>query len=260
METFIKIALGIFLAANLTACQKIAEAYLGFPLQPKNINAEFEPGLNIFGMIKAGPTMDTINHFFEVQQILSVFDDAETMTINNASIELTRHRSGVPTREYVLFSISSGRYSSSSIAVNGGDFWEYECIYDTFLITAHTQVPQQPTLEEGSITFSENKLAFSINTDSTAFIYDIYYINSEIFVNKRIIPQHHQPTLVELNIPNEPIEQQGLLFVIAYDANYEKYISVSNTFFKPNAFRPQFSTVDGGYGCFGSAHILQVTL
>jgi len=39
---------------------------------------------------------------------------------------------------------------------------------------------------------------------------------------------------------------------LKYDKNMVEYITTSNTFFKPNAFRPAFSTVDGGYGTFGA--------
>jgi hypothetical protein len=88
-------------------------------------------------------------------------------------------------------------------------------------------------------------------------MYDMYYISSNDFVHLRKIPQYPEAIEVSLEIKTAPFEQGGLLYVIAYDANFERYHTTANTFFKPNAYRPRFSTVNGGYGCFGSAHIMQ---
>jgi hypothetical protein len=257
MKTLTKILIGTGLLFSLSGCQKALEAYLGFPMQPENINAEYQPGLNVFGIIKAGPSMDTINHFFEVHRIMHVFDTTATMKVDEATIELTRHRIGNPSVDYLLRSIANGRYTSPFITAEAGDYWEYQCIYDTFLITATTRVPNQPQLIEGSLYFAENKLHFTLESDTTAFMYDIYYLSSNDFVHQRKIPQYPEATEVSLEIKTAPFEQGGLLYVIAYDANYERYHTTANTFFKPNAYRPRFSTVNGGYGCFGSAHIME---
>lgn len=257
MKTLLKILIGTGLLISLNGCQKALEAYLGFPMQPENIDAEFKPGLNVFGLIKAGPSMDTINHFFEVHRILHVFDTAATMVIDEANIELTRHRNGNPEVDYLLRSTSNGRYTSPFITTEAGDYWEYQCIYDTFLITATTWVPNQPEIMDGSLSLAGNKLHFTLEPDTTAYMYDIYFISSDDFVYLRKIPQQPDPTVVTLEVKAEPYTQGGLLYVIAYDANYERYHTTANTFFKPNAFRPRFSTVNGGYGCFGSAHIME---
>lgn len=257
MKSLLKILLGTGLLINLSGCQKAMEAYLGFPMQPENINSEFALGLNVFGLIKAGPSTDTLNHYFEVQKILHVFDTAETMTIDEANIELTRHRNGNPSVDYLLRPISNGRYTSPFITTEAGDYWEYQCVYDTFLITATTRVPNQPQLAEGSLVFAANKLSFSLIPDTTAYLYDIYFISSDDFVHQRKIPQHPDSVTVTLDIKNNHNTPGDLLYVIAYDANYERYLTTANTFFKPNAFRPRFSTVNGGYGCFGSAHIME---
>ncbi|MGD9994510.1 MAG: hypothetical protein AB7S69_14525 [Salinivirgaceae bacterium] len=257
MKTLLKIFIGTGLLFSLSGCQKAMEAYLGFPMQPDNIDAEFKPGLNVFGLIKAGPSMDTLNHFFEVHRILHVFDTAATMTLDEAQIELTRHRDGNPSIDYQLRSIANGRYTSPFITTEAGDYWEYQCIYDTFLIKATTRVPNQPKIMDGSFYFAGNKLHFTLEPDTTAYMYDIYYLSSDDFVHQRKIPQQPDPTAVTLEVKTEPYTQGGLLYVIAYDANYERYHTTANTFFKPNAYRPRFSTVNGGYGCFGSAHILE---
>ncbi|MGE4288171.1 MAG: hypothetical protein AB7E36_05740 [Salinivirgaceae bacterium] len=258
MKTFRKIFIGTVLLFYLNGCQKALEAYLGFPMQPENIDAEFVPGLNVFGLIKAGPSMDTLNHFFEVHRILHVFDTAATMTVDEATIELTRHRDGNPSIDYQLRSIANGRYTSPFITTKAGDYWEYRCSYDTFLITATTRVPNQPKIMDGSLSFAENQLVFTIEPDTMAYMYDIYYLSSDDFVFQRKIPQQAIPTEVILDIKQVANTAGGLLYVIAYDANYERYHTTANTFFKPNAFRPRFSTVNGGYGCFGSAHIMEL--
>lgn len=260
MRTFRNLITGLFLTGLTSGCQKAFEAYLGLPMQPENINAVFEPGLNIFGIIKAGPSLDTINHFFEVHGILHVFDTSQTMQVDDATIELKRIRTGSPNMDYTLNSVSEGRYSNTFISTLGGDRWEYQCLYDTFLITASTIVPQTPKIQEGSMTFSHQKIRFNITPDSTAFMHDVYYYSINTYDFQRLIPIPDTPTTVEINAIVNQGTHSSVLYVIAYDANYEKYISTSNTFFKPNAYRPRFSTVTGGYGCFCSANILHLQL
>ncbi len=77
---------------------------------------------------------------------------------------------------------------------------------------------------------------------------------------KRIVPNNIGNTDVQLKIEYNASGAINLLYVIAYDINYERYVTTSNIFFKPNAFRPRFTTVDGGYGCFGSLNSLEIDL
>ena len=238
----------------LSSCEKVLETYIGLPLQPTNINSEYKPGLNIFGMLKAGNTMDTINHFFEVHFIPYVFDTITDINIYDANIALNHNNDTL-----LLTDRGDGHYYNYSITPTPGDKWNYSCVYDTFNVTSSTIIPNMPTVDKNTISIGENNLSFKIKHDTSAYMYDIYYIDEYSHAFKRIVPDN---TNIEINLNIDYHESSSInrLYVIAYDKNYEKYVSTSNTFFKPNAFRPRFTTVNGGYGCFGSLTSLSIDL
>ncbi len=123
-----------------------------------------------------------------------------------------------------------------------------------------TIIPNTPELRTGSIEIDEGSLRLSIAYDSSAFMYDVYYIDESSFITKRLIPAYGKDTDTELEIQYDQTSAINLLFVIAYDRKYEQYVNTSNIFFKPNAFRPRFTTVEGGYGCFCSLNSLMIDL
>ncbi|MDA3891806.1 MAG: hypothetical protein PF517_09100 [Salinivirgaceae bacterium] len=252
-----KLLLIILSIMMFAGCEKALEIYIGLPLQPTNINSEYKPGLNVFGMLKSGDIYDDQNHFFEVHKIIHI-SDTSAITVENARIALQQRG-----RENILhvYHIGDGIYSNSNIYVNPGQTWDYSCVNDTFRVTSTTTLPYMPKISAGSLNKTENSISFSIDNDTSAYMYDIYYIIDTVMeknVIKRLIPEDQLNTKVCIDITDSPKMGFELLFVIAYDKNYEKYISTSNRFFKPNAYRPRFTTVDGGYGCFGSCTSLMI--
>jgi len=53
-----------------------------------------------------------------------------------------------------------------------------------------------------------------------------------------------------------PVITGDRLTVYAYDKNLSEYLTAANLFIKPNTYRPPFTTVQNGYGCFGSLNLL----
>jgi hypothetical protein len=104
----------------------------------------------------------------------------------------------------------------------------------------------------GSLHASNKQIGFYIENDTLAFIYDIYLFLGNQFESQRILASKHGATSVNFELKNADAMNAALFYVFAYDQQFEKYFSTSNTFFKPNAFRPPFTVVDGGYGAFGS--------
>ena len=49
-------------------------------------------------------------------------------------------------------------------------------------------------------------------------------------------------------------ESAGLLIIYAYDLQLSEYITY-NVIIKMNSYRSDYSTVDNGFGCFGSLNI-----
>jgi len=241
----------LFLLTAGSACEKALDVYVGIPFQPKNINSEYKPGLNIFGILKTGPSLDTTNHFFEVQKLIHVFDTSEILEIDGAEINL--QQIGLPDirMELRLDNIGDGRYTNQDIELQTGEIWTYECKYDTFHIRSQTRIPEKPEIQDGSLKILSEKISFNIKPDTTAYLYEVYLINDLDFHFERIIGSNENDLRLEFEF--EAKEVGNLLYIFAFDKNYEKYISSSNIFYKPNAFRPRFTSVEGGYGCFCSS-------
>lgn len=241
----------------IVSCEKVVETYIGLPLQPTNINAEFEPGLNVFGMLHYGKSYGEYQNYFEVQEIRELIDTT-TMVVKDARLNIENRNSG---NLFNLYHVGEGIYGNDNLRIKQGQKWDFKCVKDTFIVTSSTVVPYVPEIVDGSVTKNENTLDFEISYDASAFMYDIYYITDtleENIVLQRIIPEQNSNTFIHIDVPAASSRIADLLYVIAYDKNYEKYINTSNTFFKPNAFRPRFTTVNGGYGCFASCASLEI--
>jgi hypothetical protein len=234
----------------LSSCQETLELYVGLPMQPKNESAVFEPGLNVFGILKSGPTLDTLNHYFEIQQILELSDTISPMMIEGANVQL-ECATALPA-QYNLYEYANGLYSDSTMQFKPGEHWDFTCTIDTNRVTSSTTIPNVPVVLTSSIQQNEGNITFAIEPDNSAYLYDVYFVSDKSVAYKRILPENGAETKVELLVENAAGATFKYLYVFAYDKNYENYVATSNIFFKPNAYRPKFTTVDGGYGCFCS--------
>lgn len=231
-------------------CLKIGEYYLGLNLQPALFEQENLHGLNIYGVLKTGPGLDTTNHFFEVQQMLSIREVYDSLIVTNANIALSRDSAG-HVLHYQLDHLYDGRYFDESIQTAPGDVWTLSCCADTFVISASCRIPKQPELDGLPKIGANGLLHFSVLADSTAFMHQVY-----VFYGEKVYVEKQQAPVGSGNVFSIKLDSllhgNLILYVFAYDENLARYQTSSNTFFKPNAYRPPFTTVEGGYGTFGA--------
>jgi len=249
----------ILLAMLISSCVKIGEFYVGLTMQPDMENSPFEPGLNVYGVVKCGVDFDSVNYHFEVQRMLDLLDWSEGMEVCDAKIHLKRITANGEEYSYDLSLLADSiNYGCNGMETLPGDRWIYRCIEDTFEVTASCLVPNLPVIQNTQLV--ENSIRFEVMADTSAYLYLIYVFQGENLHTEYKIPSINQDTKfstdLEWNVNDEPV----LVYVCAYDENLRKYQTTSNTFFKPNAFRPSFSTVDGGYGTFGAIAIQSVVL
>jgi hypothetical protein len=250
----------LILITLISGCQKIGEYYLGMNMQPDLKRDDFKPGLNVYGVLKTGDSVDTLNHFFEVEKVLFIKDMLDSIYIENVEIELTRLPVGGNDTVYHLNHIRDGIYLNEKIETAPGDRWLLQCKSDSFKVTAECNIPNLPQLKGAVQILADKTIQFVVAADTSAYMYDIYLLNgNKSFFEKRI-PVKGIDTEFRLNPEWNPLDGSNLLFIFAYDLNLEKYFTTSNTFFKPNAFRPSFSTVEGGYGTFGGISCTMVVV
>ncbi len=242
----------LFTSFIFSSCLKIGEYYLGLNMQPNMEDSPPIEGLNVFGVVKTGPTLDTINHFFEVHKMIDMLKLEDTLIVDNASIELERTTPDGESFGYFLDYSHEGLYFNTEIEVLSGDVWTYTCMYDTFMVQSAATVPNYPKMK-GDILISENKgIEFSIEKDTTAHMYMVYIISGENFEIVQQLPHGEGDDYFKIKPEWELTRGEYMVFVFAYDRNLREYYTSSNTFFKPNAYRPPFTTVEGGYGVFGA--------
>ncbi len=252
MNRIIKYCFILWLVLFLNSCVWFAEHYTGFNMQPDINPQQFEQGLNVFGVIRAGEHLDTLNHWFEVQIMANLAGETDTLFVENAIIELTRWLPSQAPITYELQHWCHGIYLGRQIKGLPGEHWDFFCTYDTFRVSSSCTVPNLPKMVINSLELKNKHLSFSVEYDSSAFVYDIFLFDGKQMVFDRIEAVTDQNLKVELDIPLEMNQEQVLLYAYAYDSNFARYFSASATFFKPNAYRPPFTAVSGGYGVFGA--------
>jgi len=254
-EIFYKVKLGLLVALLLflhTSCQWLGETYIGLNIQPKVNKSDFDPGLNLFGALKTGVTFDTINHYFEVQQLLSLVDTTRNMLIDSAEIALQRHMLSGEVKSYSLKNYGEGHYFNNGLEIRAGEKWDCTCSYKSFIVNSSCTIPNEPVIKQGSLKVDNRNLQFEVIKDSTAFIYDIYVLSDSNYYFDRVVAQQHANTVFSFQLEWEILSGHTKLYVFAYDKQFETYFSTSSIFFKPNAFWLPYSTVTGGYGVFGA--------
>jgi hypothetical protein len=236
----------------LSGCIKIGEYYAGMNLQPELRNNDAVEGLNVFGVLKSGPSLDTACCFFEVQQLLFIHGNYDSICINEAEINLTRKTASGEITNYKLNSKDDCSYYNQNLKTEYGDKWNFICTYDTFEVYSECIIPEKPIIKEIQINDISNIISFSVVFDSTASMYYAYLISADSFYIEKRVPEKGIDTKFSIN-PQWDIEDKSIsLFLFAYDKNLEQYQTTSNIFFKPNAYRPCYTTVEGGYGTFGA--------
>jgi hypothetical protein len=98
-------------------------------------------------------------------------------------------------------------------------------------------------------------LSFTIVQDSLAALYDIYYFNGTNIYSQRIRPAGSGDIVIDMNV--EPgLTGKDYIVIYAYDLKLSEYMTY-NVGIKPNTYRSNYSTVENGYGCFGSITVLK---
>jgi hypothetical protein len=116
--------------------------------------------------------------------------------------------------------------------------------------------PSKPSLAS-EVNNSGVTISFSLKKNTSIYLYEVFLVYDDLLSNPyRIQPQNDkEETLVVIEnfYPDEALQK---ILIYSYDKNLSTYYSFSNVFIKPNTYRPPFTTVDGGYGCFGAINEL----
>jgi len=236
--------------------------YLGIPLQPDFTEKDFEPGMNIFGVLRPDSTGGYNNSFVYIQQVLpAVGDTTSEWEVTGATVGISY---GDPLNNMmVLFvtphqdSLSAQAYyrPDSNFTPRAGEAYRLYCEAEGLpVLEAETRVPQQPQIREGSLSAGEHTVSFTVLTDSACHLLDIYLVSGQVYQTTRLVPGEGGTT--EIAFSSATDISHGTLMIYAYDRHLASYYVTSNVSVNFNKFRKPYSTVKGGYGVFGSLNML----
>jgi hypothetical protein len=122
-----------------------------------------------------------------------------------------------------------------------------------------TIVPAKPEIKENSLIINDQKIQFTLNADSSIKMIDVYLIetNTDHFVS-RIIPSEGSDTDVVIDLPESLQGKKLKLF--GYDSHLAAYYGNSNTSLNFNKYRTTISTLESGFGVFGSLNFTVIDL
>ena len=133
------------------------------------------------------------------------------------------------------------------------------CYREGYLnLNGKTRVPSKPVLVNDTILVAHNRINFEILPDSLAALYDISLTIGKVVLSQRIRKPEHGNIAVTFDISPTQLKN-AQLEIFAYDLNLSEYLTY-NISIKPNTYQGSYSTVENGYGCFGSLNILKRTI
>lgn len=257
----------ILLIACLMSCKETADVYLGIPLQPKLEENNYEPGLNIIGVLRPDRVDSISASFVHVQEVAPAIDNypefsIDSLLIKSAQVAVVDEQLDTFLFSYTNYEELFNEYQyrpSGNFMVNTGLEYTIICRYkDLPELTSSTVLPEIPEISEEGIYTNGSVIRFSIKPDSSAFLYDVYAIQNEnVIAYSRIVPTHNEHTEVELNVNTDDSIR---IHVYAYDFNLATYFATSNTSLNFNKYRRTYGNVDGGYGVFGSLNFASYTI
>ncbi len=232
------------------------------PMPSEIVATEFEPGLNILGVLRAddqiGTSFININRALTTEEIYS--DSIENF---NPEVNFVKVSSSGSGSEYMFRQAEDssdwGTYRDTSLSVRSGESYDLEITAPGFpSLTGETTIPQKPELVVNSLSLTAGNISFQFQNHPGAFEYKLYLIFSEDDLEKVIKPSDGD--IIEVDWAFDPsMGDPQYLMLAALDENLTRYGN-SPISFIPNTYHPDGSTVTNGYGCFGSVAVAMIEL
>ena len=248
----------ILVSIILTGCDSLT---LQGP-QPDYIEeAEYEPLLNVLGVLRPDSLDVMPKSFIHLESTYPADNVDRHEVIYDADVVVT-----IPDQDNVLNTYTmmytsmdlfeKEEYRHPDLFVKGGEFCTLTCEKEGYpLLRAYTTVPSVPEIPDESIVIEDGFLSFQILRDEKTGLYEVMLQGKNWTVSDRKLRSVHGPVNVELSFPAGG-EDQIQLTVYAFDLNLSEYLTV-NLSIKPNIYQSDFTTVENGFGCFGSLNILK---
>jgi hypothetical protein len=253
----------LLLVFMLASC----DYYLGINQQPDFEDRKIVEGLNIFGLLRPDSIGNYNRSFVFIQQIwpaleyesFAIIQDAEVLIeyLDDDSLMQIILLPLVPADEF--FNDTLYR-SLESFIPQAGRKYKLTCRKEGFPDAIGTTIiPAEPAVIPGTFNVTNGQVSFSLTGDSLFKMIDIYLVNdNEVTYLSRTVPLENADIEVMLNIP--VISEGSMLYIYVYDSNLASYYGNANTSLNFNKYRTTITTLESGFGVFGSLNYLVIPL
>ncbi len=245
-------------------CKEMLDFYLGIPFQPVFDEDSFVPGLNIFGIIRPDTTGVYNNSFVQFQKVVPAVGYTDSLDVGTVSVHVEKINEHASPCEFILtdhqgvFSEEDYR-PDETFRPKAGDIFSVACTYpDLPVLTATTLLPNPPVLLLNTLAESGRSLSFEIQVDTTIYMLDIYVYAGGLLAGYKRLPgeQDANTSVLFADLPG----MADSVDIYSYDENMALYCMTSNTSLNFNKYRESYSTVENGYGVFGSLNHARIYL
>lgn len=259
-------ALTFFLFLSTILVSSCENFITGYGPQPRYIeNISFEPMLNILGVLRPDTLEGLPQSYVHLEKSYPFHDFPDSTMITDARVTIYKYQGttivdsvGLTCRpELPLF--PGSEYRDSTFFPEAGVLYGISCRREGYPeLNGFTYIPPIPVVEENSLRITAQQLSFTIKRDSSIALYDVYVLAGDGTFQSRLRRPENGNIDVILDLNPLPAGE-GELWVYGYDLNLSEYMTY-NISIKPNTYRAPYSTVNNGYGCFGSLNVLKMSI
>ncbi|MFH1250368.1 MAG: DUF4249 family protein [bacterium] len=230
------------------------------PMPKSLIDTEFEPGLNVFGVLRMDS--DSGSSFIHVEKALTtkqMYEEADIFD-TTATVQITDSLTGeVFQFEMIEDTTYRGYYYNFDFQPENGHHYILEVQSDNLpTLSAGTIVPVAPEITPNSLLVTDSKFQFDLKLTADTYQYNCYLFFGDSYIEKQISNNGDGTITIVFNISGKD-ETATKLVIIGYDRNLTEYLNSSPSFI-PQTFHEMINTVENGYGCFGSLAVTAVVL
>ena len=245
---------------SLVGCENIVT---DFGPQPAYVDEhEHKPMLNVFGVLRPDAENGKVLSFVHLERSFPYAVGIDTILVTDAIVRVMEYEEGTLARSIELGytdmdeTFPTMEYRRPDFIPKSGQTYGISCVREGYPeLTSSTTVPSAPEIVDDSVRIEPSRLSFSMLRDSRVGLYDIYLFTEQNVYIERIRRPEVGNIQVEMGL-DAHLGAEGLLVIYAYDLQLSEYIAY-NISIKPNTYRSDYSTVENGFGCFGSLNVLE---
>lgn len=233
------------------------------PMPADIVETDFIPGLNIMGVLRAdgvaGQSFLNLNRALTTEEIYS--DSIENFS---PDVDYVRVRQIATGNDHFfmrgadsVIGWDNATFKDTALTALAGESYELEIKAPGFpTLTGQTSIPNKPKITDGSLVQSAGRVSIELQLDPSAHEYKLYLVFMEDALEKVVKPSDAESVKIEWNFSSTSGTPLRIMLT-ALDENLTRYGN-SPISFIPNTYHPDASTVEGGYGCFGSLSVTTI--